>query len=113
MTNPRVDAIDQLRDALVTLSNALASGRADDVLAVERSVASAAGSISTGALKLTSAERARLRDSILEARLALMRCRRLGQAATELASCLAVQPSYGRSGALVSAAAPSAFDSRT
>ena len=113
MTDARVAAVDQLRDALVTLSNALASGRAEDVLAVELSLAAAAGSISTEAMRLTPGERARLRGSILDALDPLMRSRRLGQAATELASCLAVQPSYGRSGALVTAASPPAFESRT
>ena len=55
MTNPHIDAIDQLRDALVTLSNALASGRIDDVLAVEMSVAAATRSISTESLTIRGA----------------------------------------------------------
>ena len=113
MTDSRVAAVDQLRDVLVTLSNALASGRVADVLAVEMSLAAASRSISTESIRLTADERRRLRDAILDTRIALMRCRRLGQAATELASCLAVQPSYDRSGALVTAAAPPAFESRT
>jgi len=113
MTNARLAAIDQLRDALVTLSTALASGRVDDVLAVEMSLAAATRSISTDPMRLTPDERAQMRDSILDARVALMRCRRLGQTATELASCLAMQPSYGRSGALVPAMTTRAFESRT
>jgi hypothetical protein len=78
-----LDAIERVHTALTGLARALESGQPDHVLAAEQPLAEAAGALATidrAALK----DPVHLRARLLETRLALQRCRSLGEASAEL-----------------------------
>ena len=92
-----LDAIAKVHTALTGLAKALESGDADQVLAVESSLAEAAGG-------LAAIDRAALTDAVglrarlLETRLALERCRALGDASGEMLNALHPDRGYERNG---------------
>ena len=78
-----LDAIERVHKALTGLARALESGQPDEVLAAEQPLAEATGALATidrGSLT----DPIRLRARLLETRLALQRCRALGDASSEL-----------------------------
>ena len=95
MTN-RLDALARVQVALDDLADALASGRADAVLAAETPLAEATRQL---AILTPSSEdgvtRAALRRRVLDTRASLARCHRLGSSMSAVASALFPQPVYG------------------
>jgi hypothetical protein len=92
-----LDAINKVHAALTGLANALETGDADRVLAAEQPLAEATTALET-------VDRARLTDEVhlrarlLEARLALERCRALGDASAEMLNVLHPNSGYERTG---------------
>jgi len=93
-----IDAIERVHAALTGLAKALESGQPDDVLAAERPLADATGTLATiDHASLT--DPVHLRARLLETRLALERCRSLGDSSAHMLE--AVHPdrnSYERGG---------------
>jgi len=95
---PALDAVERVHTALTGLAEALETGQPDRVLAAERPLADAAAALAV-ADRRTPPDPARLRARLLQARLALDRCRALGQASGELIGALwPGQTGYGASG---------------
>jgi hypothetical protein len=99
MTPPLpIDAIDLVHTALTGLAEALETGQPDRVLAAERPLADAAAALAT-VDRRAPADPSRLRARLLEARLALDRCRTLGQTSADLISAMwPAETGYGASG---------------
>lgn len=77
------DAAARLREALERLAGTLAEPSLDALLESEAALASAVAALPPGAT-IAAGERARVRDELLGARQALLRCRRLGAALSEV-----------------------------
>lgn len=93
-----LDAVTRVQQALTTLARALESGRPDEVLSAEPSLADAASHLSAVDTRQL-ADPQTLRARLLETRLALDRCRALGDASGELISAMyPSESSYGRAG---------------
>jgi hypothetical protein len=78
-----VDGAARLREALERLAGALAEPSLDALLESEAALASAVAALSPGSV-VAPGERALVRDELLGARRALLRCRRLGAALAEV-----------------------------
>jgi len=95
---PALDAVDRVHDALTGLAEALETGQPDRVLAAEQPLAQAAAALAT-VDRRAPADPARLRARLLEARLALDRCRALGRSSADLiGTILPAHTAYGPSG---------------
>lgn len=93
-----LDAIERLHTALTGLAHALESGRPDQVLAAEQPLADAAGALS-GVDRATLTDPVHLRARLLATRLALARCRALGDLNADLINAMyPANTSYGRGG---------------
>jgi hypothetical protein len=93
-----LDALERVRTALTGLARALETGQPDLVLAAEQPLAEAAGALAT-ADRPTLSDPVNLRARLLETRLALARCRTLGDASAGLIGAMYPdQISYGPSG---------------
>jgi hypothetical protein len=100
------DVFDRVHDALTLLAEALESGRADRVLGAEPPVAAAAAALAD-AQRDSLVDDVRLRARLLETRLALERCRSLGETSRDLLTVmLPSQQAYGRAGRRATPAAP-------
>ncbi len=84
-----------LTSSLDALSEALASGQPDAVLSAEAPIAAALASVASAMHESSAVDRARVRALVREARIALLRCRALGQSAEQLAHALLAEPAYG------------------
>ena len=93
-----LDAVTRVHSALARLARALESGQPDQVLAAEPSLAEAAGGL--GAIDTRQlSDPQTLRARLLETRLALERCRVLGDASADLIGAMyPSESSYGRAG---------------
>ena len=100
MTCPSVaEAVDQLRDAIQRLSNALASGDPRAVLACELPLVDAVRVVRTIRGPIPVADRPRVATLVNDARAALARCAKLGDTVAAIANAAIVPQSYGRMGA--------------
>lgn len=78
-------AVDGLRHVLDLLGNALVAARPDDLLALESRLAAAIPHLpATLPADFSDAERLDLRDQVVRAQAALVRCRRLGASIGQL-----------------------------
>jgi hypothetical protein len=96
ITNP--DPLVRLQTALDALTNALESGRADAVLAVEPAIAEAVREVERAAPSMSVHDRAEVRRQILKLRLTVFHCAAIGQAVGDLATAMQPAQSYGRQG---------------
>jgi hypothetical protein len=93
------DALDRVNDELKRLAEALESGQPDRVLAVEQPLAEAASALADVG-RVALGDEVRLRARLLETRLALDRCRSLGDASADLIGAMwPSETSYSRKGA--------------
>jgi hypothetical protein len=96
---PVVEAVDQLRDAIERLSNALASGDPRAVLACELPLVDAVRIVRSTRAPIPPADRDRVTALVSDARAALARCAKLGDTVVAIANAAIVPQSYGRMGA--------------
>lgn len=105
------ESLTLLTSSLDALSEALASGQPDAVLSAEAPLAAALARVAAAMQESSPVDRARVRALVRDARIALLRCRALGQSAEQLARVLLAEPAYGP-GALRQASSQHAFESR-
>jgi len=91
------DAIEKVHAALTGLAKALETGDADTVLAAEQPLVEAATAL-TGIDRAVLTDAVHLRARLLETRLALERCRTLGDASADMLDALYPNSGYERSG---------------
>jgi len=91
------EAVENVHTALTGLAKALETGDPEQVLAAEQPLAEAATAL-TGFDRATLTDAVNLRARLLAARLALERCRALGEASAELLDALYPNSGYERSG---------------
>jgi hypothetical protein len=92
------EALTRVQDALDTLRRALETGRPDVVLAAEGPLSASVLHLSASERSVAPADRGDVRQRLLETRLALTRCRTLGDASAELAAAAWPQAAYGPKG---------------
>lgn len=94
----RPDALDRAQAALDALLEALRSGRADQVLAVEATLGEAAAVFQAADRRLLAGDPIQIRTRLLTLRHTMARCAALGGAMGELAAMMRPAHNYGRAG---------------
>jgi D-serine deaminase-like pyridoxal phosphate-dependent protein len=94
----RPDALDRAQAALDALLDALRSGRADHVLAVEATLGEAAAVFQAADRNLLAGDPIQIRTRLLTLRTTMARCAALGDVVAEMAGMVRPTASYGRAG---------------
>ena len=92
----RPDALDRAQAALDALLEALRSGRADQVLAVEATLGEAAAVFQAADRDLLAGDPVQIRTRLLTLRHTMARCAALGGMMSDLASAVQPAGTYGR-----------------
>jgi len=94
-----VSSVDRLRLATERLSEAMASGHPDAVLACELPLVDALRSLRSARGAVTPADRDEIRQLAAGVRAALSRCQAMGDTVTAILTAAVVPQGYGRRGA--------------